>query len=330
MKKNIFRLALMLSMFVQSVINAQEITVSNIQDSGCQGEPRANVRGKYGGRETIILTKEGTILTVQLLNYEAECGIEDFDVRPSMGGGSDGSPSSVSIHIVPVGYSDEDCYCLYNISFTLHNLETSSFRFSCWWYDGQVELSEGEPLILEEEIKLDYAYAFDNVNHTAVLKNGSKWSGDFNIPSKLEYEGETYTVTGIGMIAFVENPSLTSVTIPNSVTSIGELAFGSCIGLTNLYCQAENVPNTASNAFAKTPITSATLHVPASAIEAYKTNEPWRNFGKIVTLTTQVNSILNDEPSVSGQNYDLQGRKLPNKPSRGIYIEDGKKKVMGK
>ena len=43
-----------------------------------------------------------------------------------------------------------------------------------------------------------------------------------------------YAVASIGMNAFVENTSLTSVTIPNSVTNIGDEAFNACTNLTSV------------------------------------------------------------------------------------------------
>ena len=136
-------------------------------------------------------------------------------------------------------------------------------------------------------------------------------------------------VINIGKSAFSDCGGLTTVYIPNRVASIGSLAFYKCTALTDVYCYAEGVPSTNSNAFNNSNIGSATLHVLAGSVEKYKTTEPWSGFGNIVALTTTpVNSILNDEPSVNSQShYDLQGRKLSGKPARGIYIEDGKKKV---
>ena len=49
-----------------------------------------------------------------------------------------------------------------------------------------------------------------------------------NIPEKITYEGKDYPVTSIGENAFSGCGSLTSVTIPNSVTSIGNSAFIYC------------------------------------------------------------------------------------------------------
>ena len=93
------------------------------------------------------------------------------------------------------------------------------------------------------------------------------------------------SVTSIGNYAFEYCSGLTSVTIGNGVTSIGSWAFRDCPDLLDVYCYAENEPYAYSNAFEGSYPEYATLHVPAASIESYKVKTPWRSFGKIVGLS---------------------------------------------
>ena len=69
----------------------------------------------------------------------------------------------------------------------------------------------------------------DNV--AEVTSNGGygSYSGNITIPSSISVNEVEYQVTSIGYGAFKGCPGLTSITIPNSVTSIGDYAFNGCI-----------------------------------------------------------------------------------------------------
>ena len=86
------------------------------------------------------------------------------------------------------------------------------------------------------------------------------------------------SVTSIEERAFYNCSGLTSITIGSGVTQINGEAFGYCPELTDVYCYAENVPSTITNAFNESLIEFATLHVPGSALYAYNNTAPWSNF----------------------------------------------------
>ena len=140
-----------------------------------------------------------------------------------------------------------------------------------------------------------------------VTKGDNEYSGDVTIPETITVDNVVCNVTSIEDATFLGCTSLTSITIPNSVTSIESWAFRDCTGLTsitipnsvrsigyeafsgcknieNVYCYAETVPSTETNAFKDAYIEYTTLHVPESAINAYKTTEPWSAFGTFKTL----------------------------------------------
>ena len=62
--------------------------------------------------------------------------------------------------------------------------------------------------------------------------SGYAYTGCVIIPDSVTYSGNTYSVTSIGMYALYNCTGLASVSIPESVISIGEGAFEDCSGLT--------------------------------------------------------------------------------------------------
>ena len=83
--------------------------------------------------------------------------------------------------------------------------------------------------------------------YSDVLVFNNYVNGDVVIPSSVEYNGTTYSVTSIGLGAFRGCSGLTSVTIPNSVTFIGKSAFYGCSSLTTLNFNAINCQDFGDN-----------------------------------------------------------------------------------
>ena len=141
-------------------------------------------------------------------------------------------------------------------------------------------------LAVEVEIDgINYELVAKVKQATVIAKSSGKYSGEVVIPESVEHEGAAYSVTSIGDHAFYYCSGLTSVTIPNSVTSIGKYAFSNCPELLDVYCYAEKVPSTQSDAFNGSYPEYATLHVPDASIDSYKATAPWSSFGKIVGLS---------------------------------------------
>ena len=80
---------------------------------------------------------------------------------------------------------------------------------------------------------LNYRVNADQVSVTVIGHvDGYNAQGALNIPESVSYEGHNYAVTVIGNTAFMYCFYLTSLTLPNSVTTIEEGAFAYCSGFT--------------------------------------------------------------------------------------------------
>lgn len=84
----------------------------------------------------------------------------------------------------------------------------------------------------------------------------------------------------ISPYAFRSKYNTFSITIPSSVTNIGEYAFNNCRYLSSITSYAEVPPVCGADVFYNVP-TTIPVYVPETAIEAYKTTEPWSEFTNI-------------------------------------------------
>ena len=210
----------------------QELSASEPISSGCVSR---SYEGQESSLPTIKLTKNGSTLSVDLYNYSSNCGTTSFEVENRICDGNGDMPSII-ITIAPVvPGGGKDCNCPFNISYTVRNMEKSKFYLTCWWYEGLVELKEGEQLVFEykaENVVIDgLKYSLLKTTHQALLAYQGSWDGDsqiLNIPSEVEYEGEKYTVTSINESVFKTNNTITKIIIPKTIKNTG---FGSLEGI---------------------------------------------------------------------------------------------------
>jgi len=99
------------------------------------------------------------------------------------------------------------------------------------------------------------------------------------------------SVTSIGNNAFEDCNNIISITIPSSVTSIGVDAFNGCRRLASVSIKKGTPLPISENTF--TNRTSATLYVPQGSKGAYLAADYWREFNEIVEINTTPSSIIN-------------------------------------
>ena len=126
------------------------------------------------------------------------------------------------------------------------------------------------------------------------------------------------SVTTIGKNAFLNCDGLTSGTIGYSVTTIGEDAFSGCGNIKEIYCQPVIPPFGDIAIFADEALMNATLYVPIGSKEEYEQVDPWRNFWNIEEhYFAGVEDVVGSDVDVTAEN----GRIIVTGAEDGTRIE---------
>ena len=123
--------------------------------------------------------------------------------------------------------------------------------------------------------------------------------------SQMESINIPKTVSTIGACAFQNCVNLKTVSIPSSVESIDEMAFYNDHSLKEIYCYASPAPIANPNTFSDY---SATLYVPAGAMQSYMESECWSRFAdiKAMNVPTYIKITgLDSQPVTIGKQIQL-------------------------
>ena len=85
-----------------------------------------------------------------------------------------------------------------------------------------------------------------------------------------------YLVTSIGVGAFRDNLDLEIISLPYTISSIGDEAFSGCTNLVKVYLEAETPPTIGTNVFDGTA-GSLTIYVPDTSFETYEVATGWND-----------------------------------------------------
>lgn len=157
----------------------------------------------------------------------------------------------------------------------------AAYMAADYWKEFKEIIEQDGQGIQENIMLLDGIYfALDDENGTATVVSGEEaYSGAVVIPASVTSDGKTYTVVAFGEGAFQNATGLTAISIPSSVTSIGDNAFDGCSNLTNVTVAWETPISINSTVFPNS--NNATLHVPSGSESAYVSADCWKGFKTI-------------------------------------------------
>ena len=135
------------------------------------------------------------------------------------------------------------------------------------------------------DVEVDGIY-YDISGTTATVTSGNnKYSGDIVIPESITYNNSKYSVTSIGKSAFYICSSLTSVTIPNSVTWIGDWAFSGCENLKEIILYQTDPSKIKVSERSGLQKEQITLYVPNEGVAAFQKDPFWSECAAIKSIT---------------------------------------------
>ena len=133
---------------------------------------------------------------------------------------------------------------------------------------------------------------------------------DLVLPWRVLYNGLYYKVTAIDDDAFSECLSMKTLTIPNTIESIGSYAFQSCLNLFSVKVQWVTPLAIDESVFDGIDLSGVTLYVLQGYADAYKNADVWKDFKNVSTYADLDINMIFADPYVKElcvANWDTSG-----------------------
>lgn len=146
----------------------------------------------------------------------------------------------------------------------------------------------------------------------------------------LKRAADEYTVAEgvetIEALAFHMVQNLSSLTLPATLSHIGELAFYQGKSFRTITCMAAVPPSWSASSlvpsaslFDSSVYSVATLYVPDASVDAYRKASGWSSFKNILPLSSAAEAPNVADADDTTEYFDLNGRRLSN-PAQGITV----------
>lgn len=347
MKTKLLLIALAMSVAVNAQTENTEVTVGDVSNTDCASRTRAE---SVIGHPTLKLTRNEYGLLGELNDFEVNCAYGDITVICK----EEGQSLAISVDEGISGAS-ASCICQINIYFTIFNALKDEYQLTMKGRNvGTVSFKDHSVVeidlkTLEQAYEEGFDYPVRTQNFFAEEKtNYVKPSQDLSQSLSIDYYGDKYRVCCFGNYILPREYSYLDVqaeTDKDGTVVINVLTDG---------LPDKNSGRVADLFFDLVNLQSDNYHLRLNhTVLAGSPNECTvtlfegditlvEDGGEIVSTFIPIND-LNDYKAIvanihpqhltdkvpNAPYYDLQGRKLTSKPSSGIYILRGQKKLAG-
>ncbi len=193
------------------------------------------------------------------------------------------------------------------------NLRLVQSNAGNWYYTTEV-LGEDNPNIIAEIEGLKFILNKETLEAKLSANNYS--DTEFTVPSTVEHEGKTYTVTSLNGSCFYNCTNIEKITLPRTITTIGSNCFGNCSNLKSLVVTSTTPPTCKGNIRLDN---SRNVYVPIELLSTYESDDYWKQYyirdmsdlpGDIITTEDNLKLQLYPQSQTATllpNNYDRSG-----------------------